>query len=352
MIQLYRHMIFKILSITVLLCSSSYVLAEEKGSIEERARAFANGTLGEEMDAEEAKKYIEKRMKSYSDEEKKVSKELAKITIQKPISYPRVRRIGLDYTHVDGYVKDDSSPQFIGAPNSRGSTNANVWRIGSIIDITENLSTGISLSTVDGDSDLRQGTPGTTNSTDTDSDGGSLSLSYRIKPWLSVGGYYGLNVGTGDSVDDETPANSGSFKTRSWSQGVYVSAAHNFTPQLSYAVAPSYSHSKTKSKYQNPTLGRIVSNYSTSMYHLDQNLSYYFDTLSFRATGGYTHHYISSQTENGNAADQSKHTGTLYVGGRYYFKKGYEIYSMFSHAVGDSTYDDKYTITAGAAITW
>ena len=65
-----------------------------------------------------------------------------------------------------------------------------------------------------------------------------------------------------------------------------------------------------------------------------------------------THHYISSQTENGNAADQSKHTGTLYVGGRYYFKKGYEIYSMFSHAVGDSTYDDKYTITAGAAITW
>ena len=49
---------------------------------------------------------------------------------------------------------------------------------------------------------------------------------------------------------------------------------------------------------------------------------------------------------------RSKHTGTLYVGGRYYFKQGYEIYSMFSHAVGDSTYDDKYTITAGAAITW
>jgi len=354
-------MIFKILSITILLCSSFVAVAEDERSIEEKARAFANGTLGDEMDTEEAENYIDKRMKELAGEDgdeeaalERVQGRLRAMGIADPaeITYPRIRRIGLDYTHVDGYVKDDSSPQFIGAPNSRGSTNANVWRIGSIIDITENLSTGISLSTVDGDSDLRQGTPGTTNSTDTDSDGGSLSLSYRIKPWLSVGGYYGLNVGSGNSLDDATPANAGSFKTRSWSQGVYLSAYHNFTPQFSYAVAPSYSHSKTKSKYQNPTLGRIVSNYSTSMYHLDQNLSYYFNTLSFRATGGYTHHYISSQTENGNAADQSKHTGTLYVGGRYYFKQGYEIYSMFSHEVGDSTYDDKYTITAGAAITW
>ena len=220
MIQLYRHMIFKILSITILLCSSFVAVAEDERSIEEKARAFANGTLGDEMDTEEAENYIDKRMKELAGEDgdeeaalERVQGRLRAMGIADPaeITYPRIRRIGLDYTHVDGYVKDDSSPQFIGAPNSRGSTNANVWRIGSIIDITENLSTGISLSTVDGDSDLRQGTPGTTNSTDTDSDGGSLSLSYRIKPWLSVGGYYGLNVGTGNSVDDATPANAGSF---------------------------------------------------------------------------------------------------------------------------------------------
>ena len=324
----------KIILATTLLCLPFFAMA---GAIELNEDGE---TVGEMTEEEAAVERIQGRLRAMG------------IAETEAITYPRIRRIGLDYTHVDGYVKDDTAPQFITSPNSRGSTNANVWRIGSIIDITEKLSTGISLSTVDGDSDLRQGTPGTTNNTDTDSDGGSLSLSYRIKSWLSVGGYYGLNVGTGNSLDDATPANAGSFKTRSWSQGVYLSANHNFTPQFSYAVAPSYSHGKTKSKYQNPTLGRIVSTYSTSMYHLDQNLSYYFDTLSFRATGGYTHHYISAQTDNGNAADQSKNSGTLYVGGRYYFKQGYEVYSMFSHDVGDSTYDDKYTITAGAAITW
>ena len=78
-------MIFKILSITVLLCSSFVAVAEDERSIEERARAFANGTLGDEMDAEEAENYIEKRMKELlldedGDEEAAFQNELARKT--------------------------------------------------------------------------------------------------------------------------------------------------------------------------------------------------------------------------------------------------------------------------------
>ena len=89
-------MFFKTLSITVLLCLSFFAVAEDERSIEERARAFADGTLGEEMDAQEAKNYIEKRMKSYTDEEKKVSEELAKMANQKPISYSTEFRLDIN----------------------------------------------------------------------------------------------------------------------------------------------------------------------------------------------------------------------------------------------------------------
>ena len=85
------------------------------------------------------------------------------------------------------------------------------------------------------------------------------------------------------------------------------------------------------------------------MWHLDQNISYYFDTYRARLTGGYTYHNVATETET-NSAPRSN-SSTVYVGGSYLVSvsHGVELYGVASKEFGDDVYDEASSVTFGIA---
>jgi len=112
-------------------------------------------------------------------------------------SYPKLRRMSLDYTKVDGNIFDNSESAFFGVPNAKGPRDAKSWRLGVGVQIDPDWNVGLGISTSDGDSNIRQGTPGTftTNKSSSDSNGISGVVRYQIKDWLSAGIFGGISTG-------------------------------------------------------------------------------------------------------------------------------------------------------------
>jgi hypothetical protein len=293
------------------------------------------GTITEE-DIDKAIERLNTRIEAFPNEE---------------VDYPRFTRFALDYSILNGNVNDQRQTDFFGAPFADGSNDSTVTRVSTNIQFTKNFSGGLSVGMINGDSNIQQGTPGNFVSSDSDGKAYSASLRYQIIDWLAAGAFAGVSNGDGTAVDTGVPPNSGTFKFTGQSQGVYLSATKVITDQWIYSISPSFTHSKSKSKYYNAAAGtETISNYTLNMWHLDQNISYYSDTYRARLTGGYTYHNVATETET-NSAPRSNSSGTVYVGGSYLVSvsHGVELYGVASKEFGDDVYDEASSLTFGIA---
>ena len=193
---------------------------------------------------------------------------------------------------------------------------------------------------------------GNIGSSDSDAKRYAASLRYQINDWLAAGVFAGWSNGDGTSVDSFAPANTGTFKFTGQTQGAYLAATKAITDQWVYSISPSFTHSKSKSKYFNdtPGTGETIINYELNMWHVDQNISYYFDKYRARLTGGYTYHNVAHETQT-NSAPRSNSSGTVYVGGSYLVSvsHGVELYGVGSKEFGDDVYDEASSLTFGIA---
>ncbi|MBT3512512.1 MAG: hypothetical protein HN625_05015 [Flavobacteriaceae bacterium] len=264
-------------------------------------------------------------------------------------TFPKFTRIALDYSTIDGNIADQRAGDLFGAPFADGNSDADVVRLSTNIQLSENWSAGLSVSTVDGRSDIQQGPTNVVHS-DSDATGYSASLRYQINEWLAAGSFIGFSNGDGNATDQNNPLGSGSFDFSGWGQGVYLSAVHMINEKWVYSVSPSYTHNKSKSKYANATNGEIITRGSLSMYHVDQNISYFFDNRKTRATAGYTHHIVAHENDT-NSAPRSSSSGTGYLGGSYLISvdNGIELFGVASKDFGDHVYDDSHSFTVGIA---
>jgi hypothetical protein len=189
-------------------------------------------------------------------------------------------------------------------------------------------------------------------SSDSDANSYAASLRYQINDWLAAGAYAGWSNGDGTSVDTlGPPANSGTFKFTGQTQGAYLAATKAITDQWVYSISPSFTHSKSKSKFfSNAGPGQTIINYELNMWHVDQNISYYFDEYRARLTGGYIYHKVAHETQT-NSAARSNSSSTAYVGGSYLVSQthGIEFYGAASKDFGDNVYDDASSVTFGIA---
>ena len=267
------------------------------------------------------------------------------------VDYPRFTRFALDYSILNGNVNDQRQTDFFGGPFADGNNDSTVTRVSTNIQFTKNFSGGLSVGMINGDSSIQQGdAPQNIVSSDSDGKAYSASLRYQIMDWLAAGAFAGASNGDGSAVDTFTPANSGTFKFTGQSQGVYLSATKVITDQWIYSISPSFTHSKSKSKYYNAVAGtETITNYELNMWHVDQNISYYFDTYRARLTGGYTYHNVAHETET-NSAPRSN-SSTVYVGGSYLVSvsHGVELYGVASKEFGDDVYDEASSLTFGIA---
>ena len=266
------------------------------------------------------------------------------------VDYPRFTRFALDYSILNGNVNDQRQTDFFGGPFADGNNDSTVTRVSTNIQFTKNFSGGLSVGMINGDSSIQQGdAPENIVSSDSDGKAYSASLRYQIIDWLAAGAFAGASNGDGTSVDTGGP-NSGTFKFTGQSQGVYLSATKVITDQWIYSISPSFTHSKSKSKYYNAVAGtETITNYELNMWHVDQNISYYFDTYRARLTGGYTYHNVAHETET-NSAPRSN-SSTVYVGGSYLVSvsHGVELYGVASKEFGDDVYDEASSLTFGIA---
>jgi len=294
------------------------------------------GTITEE-DIDKAIERLNTRIEAFPNEEE---------------DYPRFTRFALDYSILNGNVNDQRQTDFFGAPFADGSNDSTVTRLSTNIQFTKNFSGGLSVGMINGDSSIQQGdAPENIVSSDSDGKAYSASLRYQIIDWLAAGVFAGWSNGDGSSVDTlGPPANTGTFKFTGQSQGVYLSATKVITDQWIYSISPSFTHSKSKSKYYNAVAGtETITNYELNMWHVDQNISYYFDTYRARLTGGYTYHNVAHETET-NSAPRSN-SSTVYVGGSYLVSvsHGVELYGVASKDFGDDVYDEASSLTFGIA---
>ena len=292
------------------------------------------GTITEE-DIDKAIERLNTRIEAFPNEE---------------VDYPRFTRFALDYSILNGNVNDQRQTDFFGGPFADGNNDSTVTRVSTNIQFTKNFSGGLSVGMINGDSNIQQGTLGNFVSSESDGKAYSASLRYQIMDWLAAGAFAGASNGDGSSVDTFAPANSGTFKFTGQSQGVYLSATKVITDQWIYSISPSFTHSKSKSKYYNAVAGtETITNYELNMWHVDQNISYYFDTYRARLTGGYTYHNVAHETET-NSAPRSN-SSTVYVGGSYLVSvsHGVELYGVASKEFGDDVYDEASSLTFGIA---
>jgi hypothetical protein len=265
--------------------------------------------------------------------------------------YPRFTRFALDYSILNGNVNDQRETDFFGGPFADGSNDSNITRLSTNIQLSKNFSAGLSAGMINGDSKIKQGNAPENNVT-SDSNGKSFgtSLRYQINDWLGAGVFAGWSSGDGSAVDTFNPVNNGNFKFTGQTQGAYLAATKVIADQWIYSISPSFTHSKSKSKYRNPAApGETISNYELNMWHLDQNISYYFDTYRARLTGGLTYHNVAHETET-NSAPRSN-SNTVYLGGSYLVSVNYglELYGVASREFGDDVYDEASSVTFGIA---
>ena len=293
------------------------------------------GTITEE-DIDKAIERLNTRIEAFPNEE---------------VDYPRFTRFALDYSILNGNVNDQRQTDFFGGPFADGNNDSTVTRVSTNIQFTKNFSGGLSVGMINGDSSIQQGdAPENIVSSDSDGKAYSASLRYQIIDWLAAGAFAGASNGDGSSVDTSAPANSGTFKFTGQSQGVYLSATKVITDQWIYSISPSFTHSKSKSKYYNAVAGtETITNYELNMWHVDQNISYYFDKYRARLTGGHTYHNVAHETET-NSAPRSN-SSTVYVGGSYLVSvsHGVELYGVASKEFGDDVYDEASSLTFGIA---
>ena len=292
------------------------------------------GTITEE-DIDKAIERLNTRIEAFPNEE---------------VDYPRFTRFALDYSILNGNVNDQRQTDFFGGPFADGNNDSTVTRVSTNIQFTKNFSGGLSVGMINGDSSIQQGdAPENIVSSESDGKAYSASLRYQIIDWLAAGAFAGASNGDGTAVDTGGP-NSGTFKFTGQSQGVYLSATKVITDQWIYSISPSFTHSKSKSKYYNAVAGtETITNYTLNMWHLDQNISYYFDKYRARLTGGHTYHNVATETAT-NSAPRSN-SSTVYVGGSYLVSvsHGVELYGVASKDFGDDVYDEASSLTFGIA---
>lgn len=301
--------------------------------------------------------YAEEKIVTEDDVNKAIERVEARINKMLVIEdvFPRLTRVALDYSKINSYIVDNRSTDLFGRPFANGDSDSTVVRSSANIQLSKNFSAGLSLSTVDATSDIDQGTvPDPTNTLHSRSDatGYALSLRYQINDWLAAGAFVGYSDGKGKSRDKMNPVNSGKYTFTGSGEGVYLSATHALTDKIIYSVSPSYTHNKSKSKTYSDAAGSGVlrSDYTLTMLHIDQNLSYFFDQNRARVTGGYTHHIVGHETDTTSIARQTS-SGTVYIGGSYLLsvKNGVEIYGVATQDLGDDVYDDTDSFTIGIA---
>jgi hypothetical protein len=269
-------------------------------------------------------------------------------------SYPKLRRMSLDYTKVNGNIFDNSESAFFGTPNAAGPTDAKSWRLGVGVQIDPDWNIGLSISTSDGDSSIRQGTPGTftTNNSSSDANGISGVVRYQIKDWLSAGIFGGISTGDVSTTSTADTPRSGTSTFRSHSKGIFLSGVHALSDELILAVSPSYVHAKNVAKFDNALAGNLKATTTNVMWNLDHNLSYFFMKQNFRVTAGYTHHWNALETKQGSNAPKDKYWGTGYIGATWVNKDGIEVYGSVGRDFSDAVYDDSNTWTIGIAKSW
>jgi len=265
--------------------------------------------------------------------------------------FPKLTRVAIDYSNINGYLRDNRFTVF-GAPYANGESDAKVIQLSTNIQFSKNFSGAFSLSGIDSDSAINQGNPATVTNSDSDGRGYGVSLRYQINNWLAAGAFSGWTNGDGRSLDSSPQLNSGSSKYTGKGKGVYLSATHVFKDSFVYSLSPSYTHnrSKTQSTLNVPGAAALVSSYTLTMWHIDQNLSFYFDENRARVTGGYTHHIVGTETNSSNAA-REKASGSAYLGGSYLLspKHRIELYGVVAKNFGDDVYDDMNSVTLGLA---
>ena len=323
--KLERFKIKQSIAISALLLVATSVNAEKKEITEE--------------DIDKAIERLNSRIESFPNEEP---------------DYPRFTRVALDYSILNGNVNDQRQTDFFGGPFADGSNDSRIMRLSTNIQLSKNFSAGLSVGMIDGDSSIVQGdVPEGGNNVSSDSDGKSYAaiLRYQINDWLAAGAFAGWSNGDGTSSDTFDPVNNGTFKFTGQTQGAYLAATKAITDQWVYSISPSFTHSKSKSKYFNDdVVGETITNYELNMWHVDQNISYYFDKYRARLTGGYTYHNVAHETET-NSAPRSNSSGTVYVGGSYLVSvsHGVELYGVGSKDFGDDVYDEASSVTFGIA---
>ena len=266
--------------------------------------------------------------------------------------YPRFTRVAIDYTKINGNISDGRDT-LLGAPYQDGDSDANILRASTNIQLSKDWLAGFSISNVSGDSSISQGAGEQNNQITSDSSGYGItaSLRYQIIDWLAAGGFMGWSHGDGDT-SETLFGFTNTYKYSGQGLGLYLTATHAFNEEINYSISPSYTHIKSKSKYTNNTgfdNPFLTTHYTLAMWHLDQNLAYYFDESKARVTGGYTIHMVGNETESDSAARKTT-TGTIYVGGSYLVapEHGVEFYGVLTHDHGDSNYDSD-SITFGIA---
>ena len=322
--NLERFKIKQTIAISALLLIATSVNAEKKEITEE--------------DIDKAIERLNSRIESFPNEEP---------------DYPRFTRVALDYSYLNGNVNDQRQTDFFGGPFADGSNDSRILRASTNIQLSKNFSAGLSIGMIDGDSSIQQGdAPQNIVSSDSDGTTFGASLRYQINDWLAAGIFAGWSSGDGSSVDTfGPPANTGTFKFTGQTQGAYLSATKAISDQWVYSISPSFTHSKSKSKYFNDDVaGETITNYELNMWHVDQNISYYFDKYRARLTGGYTYHNVAHETAT-NSAPRSNSSGTVYVGGSYLVSvsHGVELYGVGSKNFGDDVYDEASSVTFGIA---
>lgn len=298
---------------------------------------YAEESIITEEDIEKAIESLNSRIKSFPNEEP---------------DYPRFTRFALDYSVLNGNVNDQRQSNFFGAPFANGKNDSNVLRLSTNIQLTKDFSAGLSVGMINGDSKIQQGdAPTNLVSSDSDAKSYAASLRYQINDWLAAGAFAGWSNGDGTSIATLNAPNSGTFKFTGQTQGAYLSATKAITDQWVYSISPSFTHSKSKSKFFNDVRpGETITNYELNMYHVDQNISYYFNEYRARLTGGHTYHNVAHETQTTSAA-RSNSSSTAYVGGSYLVSAshGIEFYGVASKEFGDDVYDDASSVTFGIA---
>ena len=298
---------------------------------------YAEESIITEEDIEKAIESLNSRIKSFPNEEP---------------DYPRFTRFALDYSFLNGNVNDQRQTDLFGAPFANGKNDSNVLRLSTNIQLTKNFSAGLSVGMINGDGKIQQGdAPTNLVSSDSDAKSYAASLRYQINDWLAAGAFAGWSNGDGTAIDTFNPINSGTFKFTGQTQGAYLSVTKAITDQWVYAISPSFTHSKSKSKYSNNgAAGETIINYELNMYHVDQNISYYFNEYRARLTGGHTYHNVAAETQT-ISAPRSNSSSTVYVGGSYLVSvsHGIEFYGVASKEFGDDVYDDASSVTFGIA---